>query len=138
MNSFLTSKAPSSNDRALGLRIRELRNQVGLTLEEVAGELGLTYQQCQKYELGQNRIPAGRLLDIAAVLGIDVKLFFMTGPVSTPELVEAETKAAHILSLFERLSPESKKVAETMLQALAMREGYDGKQLLPEKSAHGK
>ena len=38
--------------------------------------IGVTYQQAHKYERGVNRISAGRLYEIARVLGVDVGYFF--------------------------------------------------------------
>ena len=39
---------------------------------DLAEQLGVTFQQVQKYEKGMNRIGAGRLTKIAAVLGMPV------------------------------------------------------------------
>jgi transcriptional regulator with XRE-family HTH domain len=55
-------------DKALGERVRKMRSQSGVTQQQMAEYLGVTFQQVQKYERGLNRIPASRLLDIAAVL----------------------------------------------------------------------
>jgi transcriptional regulator with XRE-family HTH domain len=38
--------------------------------------IGVTYQQAHKYERGLNRISAGRLFEIAQVLGVPVSFFF--------------------------------------------------------------
>ena len=37
---------------------------------------GVTFQQLQKYEKGANRVSAGRLVRIAAALGIPVTAFY--------------------------------------------------------------
>lgn len=60
----------------VGLKIRELRVQLGLTQQQLAEMIGVTYQQAHKYERGVNRISAGRLYEIARVLGVDVGHFF--------------------------------------------------------------
>ncbi len=45
--------------------------------QERLGELlGLTFQQVQKYEKGVNRIGAGRLFEIAGILGVPVSFFY--------------------------------------------------------------
>ncbi len=45
--------------------------------QEKLGELlGLTFQQVQKYEKGVNRIGAGRLFEIARILGVKVDYFY--------------------------------------------------------------
>jgi transcriptional regulator with XRE-family HTH domain len=42
----------------------------------MAEMIGVTYQQAHKYERGINRISAGRLFEIAQVLGVPVSFFF--------------------------------------------------------------
>ncbi|GAA0588239.1 helix-turn-helix domain-containing protein [Rhizomicrobium electricum] len=45
--------------------------------QERLGELlGLTFQQVQKYEKGVNRIGAGRLFEIARILGVPIQYFY--------------------------------------------------------------
>lgn len=45
--------------------------------QEKLGELlGLTFQQVQKYEKGVNRIGAGRLFEIARILGVPIQYFY--------------------------------------------------------------
>jgi len=47
--------------------------------QERLGELlGLTFQQVQKYEKGVNRIGAGRLFEIARILGVPIFYFYET------------------------------------------------------------
>ena len=38
--------------------------------------LGLTFQQVQKYEKGVNRIGAGRLFEVARILGVPINYFY--------------------------------------------------------------
>ena len=47
-----------------------------MSQEKLGEKLGLTFQQVQKYEKGTNRIGAGRLQDIADILGVPVSYFF--------------------------------------------------------------
>ena len=63
-------------ERHVGSRIRERRTMLGLTQQQLADLIGVTYQQAHKYERGVNRVSAGRLFDIASVLGVDVDYFF--------------------------------------------------------------
>jgi transcriptional regulator with XRE-family HTH domain len=48
----------------------------GMTQPQLAELIGITYQQEHKYEKGINRIAAGRLYQIARVLGVDVGHFY--------------------------------------------------------------
>lgn len=63
-------------DRHVGSRIRERRVMMGLSQQQLARMIGVTYQQAHKYERGLNRISAGRLFEIAVVLGVPVSFFF--------------------------------------------------------------
>jgi transcriptional regulator with XRE-family HTH domain len=47
-----------------------------LTQEKLGELLGLTFQQVQKYEKGVNRVSAGRLYKISAVLEVPITYFF--------------------------------------------------------------
>lgn len=47
-----------------------------MTQEQLGEKLGLTFQQVQKYEKGVNRIAAGRLFEIAQVLGVTITYFY--------------------------------------------------------------
>jgi transcriptional regulator with XRE-family HTH domain len=63
-------------DRHVGGRVRERRIMLGLTQQQLADLIGVTYQQAHKYERAINRISAGRLFEIAQVLGVPVNYFF--------------------------------------------------------------
>lgn len=66
----------NDTDRHVGTRIRERRIMLGLSQQQMADLIGVTYQQAHKYERGINRISAGRLYEIAQVLGVPVSYFF--------------------------------------------------------------
>ncbi len=66
----------TDTDRYVGTRIRERRVMLGLSQQQMADLIGVTYQQAHKYERGINRISAGRLYEIAQVLGVPVSYFF--------------------------------------------------------------
>lgn len=70
------SKSPSGIDRVVGQRLRWRRRQMKLTQEQLGEQLGLTFQQVQKYEKGVNRISAGRLFEMANVLGVSINYFY--------------------------------------------------------------
>ena len=74
--SLLAAKCSSDTDCHVGARVRERRIILGLSQQQMADHLGVTYQQAHKYERGINRISAGRLYEIAHVLGVPVGYFF--------------------------------------------------------------
>ena len=63
-------------DFAVARRLRALRLQRGLSQSEVARQTGVSFQQFQKYEKGDNRISAGRLLRVAVALRVPVAFFY--------------------------------------------------------------
>jgi transcriptional regulator with XRE-family HTH domain len=63
-------------DAHVGHRVRLRRMLVGMSQERLGELLGLTFQQVQKYEKGVNRIGAGRLYEIAGILGVPVNFFY--------------------------------------------------------------
>lgn len=70
-------KAPSPVDIHVGERIRRLRMERGLSQPELAERLGVRYQQFQKYESGANRISAGRLFELAQIMGVGLPWFYV-------------------------------------------------------------
>ena len=63
-------------DSEIGALIRKRRVASGLTLQALAVALGCTHQQLSKYEKGQNRVSAARLLQIAETLQKPVASFY--------------------------------------------------------------
>jgi transcriptional regulator with XRE-family HTH domain len=63
-------------DKHVGAQMRRRRIMMGLTQQQLADLIGVTYQQAHKYERGINRISAGRLFEIAQVLGVPVGHFY--------------------------------------------------------------
>lgn len=71
-------------DAHVGERIREWRVAVGLSEQELAPMVGVTSQQIHKYEQGINRVPVGRLFEIAQALRAPVAWFFEFATEATP------------------------------------------------------
>ena len=63
-------------DAQVGNRVRIRRMLIGMSQEKLGDLLGLTFQQVQKYEKGVNRIGAGRLFEIARILGVPIDFFY--------------------------------------------------------------
>ncbi|GEL43975.1 transcriptional regulator [Methylorubrum extorquens] len=72
-------KQATKDDVIVGLRIQALRKSKGLSQTALGVAIGVSFQQIQKYENGMNRVGAGRLGDIARVLGVPVSVFFEEG-----------------------------------------------------------
>jgi transcriptional regulator with XRE-family HTH domain len=71
-----TAKRPSWIDVAVGRNVRVWRMAKGMTQEQLANRVGVTFQQLQKYEIGGNRIPTGRLVKFAGILDIPIAALF--------------------------------------------------------------
>jgi transcriptional regulator with XRE-family HTH domain len=102
-------------DRHVGRRLRERRVQRGLSLAELAGALGVSIQQARKYEAGVNGIPAARLPQLAAILGVTTGWFF-------EELAEATSPYRPVLPTRPRMLLDLVRVTDELsegrLQAL--------------------
>lgn len=109
-------------DRYVGGRIRERRIMLGLSQQQLARMIGVTYQQAHKYERGLNRISAGRLFEIAQVLGVPISWFFESMPaVSTaPELNQRQRMCLELARNFALIDNEKHQEAlSQMARALA-------------------
>jgi len=71
-----SAKRPSPVDVTVGGNVRIWRMAKELTQAQLATRLGVTFQQVQKYETGGNRIPTGRLVKLAAILGVPISALF--------------------------------------------------------------
>jgi transcriptional regulator with XRE-family HTH domain len=67
-------------DQHVGRRIRAQRLLKSMSQQSLADALDLTFQQVQKYEKGVNRVGAGRLSQIADVLGTSIGFFYEGAP----------------------------------------------------------
>jgi transcriptional regulator with XRE-family HTH domain len=72
----LPKKQANPVDGQVGNRVRLRRMLVGMSQERLGELLGLTFQQVQKYEKGVNRIGAGRLYQVAQILGVPISYFY--------------------------------------------------------------
>jgi transcriptional regulator with XRE-family HTH domain len=72
----IPAKRPSPIDVAVGRNVRIWRMAKGLSQAQLANRLGVTFQQIQKYEVGANRIGTGRLVKLAAILGVPIAALF--------------------------------------------------------------
>ena len=112
------------------LRARRLMMVPKLTQAELADKLNVTFQQIQKYEKGKNRMSAAMMVQIAAVLKVDVQYFFdelptgakNTKEIKTPILIDMSL-AAHgprLIDAFLKLKTDKLRAAVADLaQALA-------------------
>ncbi|MCT4635865.1 MAG: helix-turn-helix domain-containing protein [Rickettsiales bacterium] len=76
-------------DRYIGAKIQELRLAHGMSRQDLGEKIEVTHQQLQKYEIGTNRVSAGRLALIAKYLNTSVASFY-EGLDSTLNVVDSD------------------------------------------------
>jgi transcriptional regulator with XRE-family HTH domain len=114
-------RSSAAIDDHIGARIRERRIMLGLTQQQLAKLIGVTYQQAHKYERGINRVSAGRLLEIARVLGTPIAYFYEGIGEEGPRLVtQRERMMLEIARNFADITDERHQEAVSKLaRALA-------------------
>lgn len=70
------AKSSTQADAHIGAKVREARMFRQLSQMDLGDRLGLSFQQVQKYEKGENRVAAGRLFEIARILGVAPAWFY--------------------------------------------------------------
>ena len=113
------------------LRARRLMMVPKISQEDLGAALRITFQQIQKYEKGVNRMSAAMMVQIAAVLKVDVQYFFDELPtgaknakeIKTPILIDMSL-AAHgprLIDAFLKLKTEKLPGAVTDLVQAVIR-----------------
>jgi len=65
----------SEQDIYAGERLKVARQLAGVSQQQLGEALSVSFQAVQKYESGENRLSAGRLVKAAAFLGVDLAFF---------------------------------------------------------------
>ena len=121
----MSANTPDPLDVLAGARIRIFRIHRGMSQSDLAAKIGVAFQQVQKYEEGTNRIGAGRLSRIAAVLGISVgELFESYGSkpaeLKSPFRLLAERDALRVLMAFSRMTdPRMRRAVAQLVEIVA-------------------
>jgi transcriptional regulator with XRE-family HTH domain len=97
------TKKANPIDAQVGNRVRIRRMLIGMSQERLGDTLGLTFQQVQKYEKGVNRIGAGRLFEIARILGVPIDFFYDGVAAETEGLAETAPPVMAFVSSGEGL-----------------------------------
>jgi transcriptional regulator with XRE-family HTH domain len=108
-NHTTRKRRPNSADVQVGEAIRAHRLLARMSQNDLARKIGVTFQQVQKYEKGTNRVGAGRLPQIAEVLGIPVGALFKdhAGAVSVPVKLITDTAAVRMLTAYADIKDSS-------------------------------
>ena len=118
-------RASKPADVALGLRIKQARNEAKLSQEELGVALGVSFQQVQKYEKGTNRLTAPRLVEVSRLLGKPISFFIEEAkykPNSRGERIAqfmASRNGSALLDAVVDLKPELQAQVISVAKALA-------------------
>src|SRR5215217_1184919 len=123
-------KQVTAAEKQIGERIAAFRKMRGISQGALGEAVGVTFQQVQKYEKGTNRASAGRLQQIAGVLGVPLTSFFddvagEDGPVPGEILSGLKQHgAADLLRIYTSIrSPELRRSLVQIARELAGTEG---------------
>jgi transcriptional regulator with XRE-family HTH domain len=126
------TKKANPIDAQVGNRVRIRRMLIGMSQERLGDMLGLTFQQVQKYEKGVNRIGAGRLFEIARILGVPIDFFYdgVGSPVegvaeTTPPVMEFVSSGEGLqlsLAFMKIKDPKVRKRVLDLVKSLANEE----------------
>jgi len=103
-----SKRGRSEVDARVGRRLREGRLLAGLSQGQLGAQIGVTFQAVQKYESGENRLSANRLLAVAAFLRQPISFFFGDLPESArqDEPAGLTPKEIKLLRYYRRIGTE--------------------------------
>lgn len=91
----MTKRTRDPIDLHVGQRLRLRRTMAGMSQERLGEAIGVSFQMVQKYERGDCRVGASRLMKIANAMGVQVAFFFegFSGTAPASMSVAEEKKA---------------------------------------------
>ncbi len=113
----------------------------GMSQGKLGDLLGLTFQQVQKYEKGVNRIGAGRLFEVAQILGVPIDFFYegvgatreerpgVSESESAPPVMEFVSSGEGLqlsLAFMKIKDPKVRKRVLDLVKSLAQEENSEG------------
>ena len=129
-------------DRYIGSRIQELRLAHGMSRQDLGDLIEVTHQQLQKYEIGVNRVSAGRLALIAKYLNTSVATFYegldfnLKATASDIDLNQNQRMCIEVSRNFMRIkNPEHKDAINSLVRILARSEMADAAALIATAAA---
>ena len=95
----MKQRSAGKPDIEMGKKIRLRRVEQRISQSDLGEKLGVSFQQVQKYEKGVNRIGAGRLFDMARILGVPIDYFYesVAGQLAASRSVSEEEVAPPVM-----------------------------------------
>jgi transcriptional regulator with XRE-family HTH domain len=131
------SRKSSDVDVRVGARVRQRRVALGLTLQDLGSRVGVSFQQIQKYEAGDSRIPVSRLQTIAQVLEVAITWFFVPEIATRGAPLEASQEGSlrqetdRLVSLFSAI--EDPRVRKAIMELVILLADMSGKLTVPRR-----
>jgi transcriptional regulator with XRE-family HTH domain len=117
MGIFLSKKLLKLTDKYIGSRVRMRRLMLGMNLTELGDALGMTFQQIQKFEKGDNRISASRLLQLSKVLQVPPSFFVDGAPYISWQATAGKTNGPTLANVSDFLATsDGLKIANKFIQ----------------------
>lgn len=114
--------AQKTIDSHVGQQVKKYRVQAGMSQGALAERLGITFQQVQKYEKGDNRIAASRLVAIAEILGVPLINLFEGCPDPFRQGLHSDAVQRSVLDAPTNgtlANPQVRKAVTDLMTALA-------------------
>jgi transcriptional regulator with XRE-family HTH domain len=100
-------RGPSEVNALVGRRLREARLLAGPSQCRLGARIGVTFQAAQKYESGENRLSASRLLTVAELLRQPISFFFdLSDGAQRVEAAGLTAKEIKLLRYYHRIGTE--------------------------------
>ena len=100
----------ASETQVIGQNLKALRTLYGYSQRQVANALDTSFQQVQKYEKGQNRIPADKLYRLQLFFEVPYDRFFEGLPAASNEHQHSTASMIKILGVrFQKLEDEMQR-----------------------------
>jgi transcriptional regulator with XRE-family HTH domain len=110
-------------DAEIGARIRRVRSEGRITQEALAESLGISCHQLQKYENGDNRVSASRLIEVARCLNVATVALLADSAPPAQAHSTSEPAGAEIIELLQSFcaiqNVEARKKVREMARFLA-------------------
>ena len=114
------ARKPTEIDIRIGQLIRERRLELSLTQDDLAKLLSVAQHQLQKYETGENRIAASRLVECARALKVPITWFYQwTGPdADRAASASGNADESTLIEAFRDLSPAGRSQLVSIAEVL--------------------
>lgn len=91
----VSPRKPTAIDKHVGKRLRLLRQIHEVSLEKLAEIVDVAPQQIQKYEIGETRISASRIFELAQIFRVPIAWFYDDLEAATSAAMHARIKPYH-------------------------------------------